>query len=80
MPESSDPNLASTLSKRFDDYGKMVEDIVLRGLEHPAIELKRTGSYLFAVGVQLAALRRCLRHLSLKHLRQIIALPDFWRG
>jgi len=42
MPESSDPNLASTLSKRFDDYGKMVEDIVLRGLEHPAIELKRT--------------------------------------
>src|ERR1035441_9643958 len=44
MPESSDPNKASSLSQRFDDYGKMVEDIVLRGLEHPACELKRSVS------------------------------------
>jgi hypothetical protein len=42
MPESSDLNHAASLPKRFDDYEKLVENIVLRGLEHPSCELKRT--------------------------------------
>ena len=41
MPESTDPNLSASLPQRFDDYAKTVEDIVLRGIEHPACELKR---------------------------------------
>src|SRR5260370_32460548 len=45
MPESSDPNLASTLSKRFDDYGKMVEDIVLHAKQpRPIMMLVDGGS------------------------------------
>jgi hypothetical protein len=42
MPESTDPSLAAALPERFDSYGKTVEGIVLRGIEHPACELKRT--------------------------------------
>jgi hypothetical protein len=41
MPESTDPSLAAALPERFDSYGKTVEGIVLRGIEHPACELKR---------------------------------------
>jgi hypothetical protein len=42
MPESTDSSLAAALPERFDSYGKTVEGIVLRGIEHPACELKRT--------------------------------------
>jgi hypothetical protein len=42
MPESSDLNNPASLSNRFDEYGKIVEGIVLRGLEHPSCELKRS--------------------------------------
>jgi hypothetical protein len=41
MPESIDPSLAAALPGRVDDYQKTVEAIVLRGIEHPACELKR---------------------------------------
>ncbi|MGD0444004.1 MAG: hypothetical protein ABSA39_08715 [Edaphobacter sp.] len=41
MPESTDPNLSASLPQRFDGYATTVEDIVLRGIEHPACELKR---------------------------------------
>jgi hypothetical protein len=42
MPESTDPSLAAALPERFDSYAKTVEGIVLRGIEHPACELKRS--------------------------------------
>jgi hypothetical protein len=42
MPESTDPGLANALPERFDGYAKTVEGIVLRGIEHPACELKRS--------------------------------------
>ena len=42
MPSSTDPNRASALPERFDTYGKTIEGIVLRGIEHPACELKRS--------------------------------------
>ena len=42
MPGSTDPTHASALPERFDTYGKTVEGIVLRGIEHPACELKRS--------------------------------------
>lgn len=42
MPESSDPNLVAALPERFDSYGKTVEEIVLRGIEQPSCELKRS--------------------------------------
>jgi hypothetical protein len=41
MPESTDPTLAPSLSKRFDHYCQLVEDLVLRGIEQPSCELKR---------------------------------------
>src|ERR1700733_7360618 len=41
MPESTDPALAPSLSKRFDHYCQLVEDLVLRGIEQPSCELKR---------------------------------------
>jgi hypothetical protein len=40
MPDPTPPNTAS-LPERFDGFGKTVEGIVLRGIEHPACELKR---------------------------------------
>ena len=42
MPRSTDPTHASALPERFDTYGKTIEGIVLRGIEHPACELKRS--------------------------------------
>lgn len=42
MPASTDPSLAAALPERFDSYAKTVEGIVLRGIEHPACELKRS--------------------------------------
>ena len=42
MPESTDLNLAAALPERFDSYGRTVEGIVLRGIEHAACELKRS--------------------------------------
>jgi hypothetical protein len=42
MPDSTDPNLAVSLPNRFDTFAQTVEGIVLRGIEHPACELKRT--------------------------------------
>lgn len=42
MPVSTDPTHASALPERFDTYGKTVEGIVLRGIEHAACELKRS--------------------------------------
>ena len=42
MPRSTDPTRVSALPERFDTYGKTVEGIVLRGIEHPACELKRS--------------------------------------
>lgn len=39
MPVSNDP---VSLSQRFDEYARTVEEIVLRGIEHPSCELKRT--------------------------------------
>jgi hypothetical protein len=42
MPTSTDPSLAAALPERFDSYAKTVEGIVLRGIEHPACELKRS--------------------------------------
>ena len=42
MPRSTDPADASALPERFDTYGKTIEGIVLRGIEHPACELKRS--------------------------------------
>jgi hypothetical protein len=41
MPESKGPNLTASLPERFDNYSDLVEGIVLRGIEHPACELKR---------------------------------------
>jgi hypothetical protein len=40
MPDPTSPDAAS-LPERFDGFGKTVEGIVLRGIEHPACELKR---------------------------------------
>ena len=42
MPQSTDPTHASALPERFDSYAKAIEGIVLRGIEHPACELKRS--------------------------------------
>lgn len=42
MPEPTSPNGAMSLSQRFDTFARTVEGIVLRGIEHPACELKRT--------------------------------------
>ena len=42
MPPSRDPTDAAALPERFDGYGKIVEGIVLRGIEHQACELKRS--------------------------------------
>lgn len=39
MPASNDP---VALPQRFDEYAHTVEGIVLRGIEHPLCELKRT--------------------------------------
>ena len=39
MPASTDP---VSLPQRFDEYAHTVEGIVLRGIEHPLCELKRT--------------------------------------
>lgn len=39
MPTSNDP---ASLTQRFDEYARTVEGIVLRGIEHPSCELKRT--------------------------------------
>src|SRR5712672_2561288 len=41
MPDPTTPDAAS-LSTRFDGFGTTVEGIVLRGIEHPACELKRS--------------------------------------
>ena len=41
MPESSNADSTSSLSQRFDALCEIVEDVVLRGIEHPACELKR---------------------------------------
>jgi hypothetical protein len=41
MAETPELNLADSLSKRFDQYKELIEGIVLRGIEHPACELKR---------------------------------------
>lgn len=38
MPISNDP---ASLPQRFDEYARIVEEIVLRGIEHPLCELKR---------------------------------------
>ena len=42
MPRSTDPTHASALPERFDTYSKDIEGIVLRGIEQPACELKRS--------------------------------------
>jgi len=39
LPASNDP---AALPQRFDEYARTVEGIVLRGIEHPSCELKRT--------------------------------------
>lgn len=41
MPDPTTPDAAS-LPMRFDGFGATVEGIVLRGIEHPACELKRS--------------------------------------
>src|SRR5271157_1092590 len=42
MPDPMNPHNALSLAHRFDIFAQTVEDIVLRGIEHPACELKRT--------------------------------------
>lgn len=42
MPIPTNSNSATGLSQRFDTFAQTVEGIVLRGIEHPACELKRT--------------------------------------
>jgi hypothetical protein len=42
MPDPKTRNDAMSLPHRFDLFAQTVEDIVLRGIEHPACELKRT--------------------------------------
>ena len=42
MPESTNQGSAASLPHRFDAFAETVEGIVLRGIEHPACELKRT--------------------------------------
>src|SRR6202035_3587009 len=42
MPDPTKTNGVMSLSDRFDTFAQMVEGIVLRGIEHPACELKRT--------------------------------------
>jgi hypothetical protein len=42
MPDPTNPNGVMSLSQRFDTFAQTVEGIVLRGIEHPACELKRT--------------------------------------
>ena len=42
MPEPANLNGAVSLPERFDTYAQTVEGIVLRGIEHPACELKRS--------------------------------------
>jgi hypothetical protein len=42
MPDPITPTNALSLAHRFDIFAQTVEDIVLRGIEHPACELKRT--------------------------------------
>lgn len=44
MPDPTNPQSAMSLPQRFDAFARTVEDIVLRGIEHPACELKRTVS------------------------------------
>jgi hypothetical protein len=39
LPASNDP---ASLPQRFDEYARTVEGIVLRGIEHPSCELKRS--------------------------------------
>ena len=41
MPDPTTPNDATSLPQRFDIFAQTVEGIVLRGIEHPACELKR---------------------------------------
>jgi hypothetical protein len=42
MPDPTNPDGVMSLSQRFDTFAQTVEGIVLRGIEHPACELKRT--------------------------------------
>jgi hypothetical protein len=42
MPDPTTSNDATSLPLRFDIFAQTVEGIVLRGIEHPACELKRT--------------------------------------
>src|ERR1700687_5439699 len=42
MPDPTNLNGVMSLSQRFDTFAQTVEGIVLRGIEHPACELKRT--------------------------------------
>src|SRR5271157_6014391 len=42
MPDPMNPHNATSLAQRFDTFAQTVEGIVLRGIEHPACELKRT--------------------------------------
>jgi len=41
MAESNGSTGEPSLSQRFDDYGQVVQDLVLHGIEHPSCELKR---------------------------------------
>ena len=42
MPDPINPHNALSLAQRFDTFVQTVEGIVLRGIEHPTCELKRT--------------------------------------
>ncbi len=44
MPEYPRQNADGTLVERFDNYGTIIEGVVLRGLEHQSCELKRAVS------------------------------------
>jgi hypothetical protein len=41
MPDPTTLDGAASLPERFDLFARTVESIVLRGIEHPACELKR---------------------------------------
>jgi hypothetical protein len=42
MPDLPTLNGPASLPQRFDEYARTIEGIVLRGIEHPSCELKRT--------------------------------------
>jgi len=66
--------LALTGTKRHLEAGVSIasSDLVETNSRYPVIRKENLRPSLLTVRVQPAALRRCLRHLSLKHLRQII--------